>query len=122
MKPQKKYLLDDPKNIKRMLRLFYGCCILLFILDFIVHRHISHDWEILWGFYPLFGFVACVLLVLAATWMRTFLMRDEDYYSNEGTDDKAITSSDTNSDDASSSKENFKKQRATKTGDDNVDS
>lgn len=75
-------LFDDPKNIKRLLHFLYGCCALLFVLDFVIHRHVVHSWENLWGFYPLYGFVGCVILVLVATWMRTFLMRSEDYYEN----------------------------------------
>tara|TARA_R110001583_G_scaffold6598_9_gene33423 strand:- start:266 stop:601 length:336 start_codon:yes stop_codon:yes gene_type:complete len=80
MKNEKKHLFDDPKNVKRVLYILYGCCALLLILDFVIHRHVMHSWENLWGFYPLYGFVGCVILVLVATWMRTFLIRDEDYY------------------------------------------
>lgn len=83
MKSEKKYLFDDPKNIKRALHILYGCCALLLVLDFVIHRHISHSWENLWGFYPLYGFVGCIMLVLVATWMRTFLMRDENYYEKQ---------------------------------------
>lgn len=73
-------LFDNPKNVKRVLHILYGCCALLFLLDFVIHRHVIHSWENLWGFYPIYGFVGCVVLVLVATWMRTFLMRSEDYY------------------------------------------
>jgi len=34
-----------------------------------------------WGFYALYGFVACVLLVLLAKEMRKLVMRNEDYYT-----------------------------------------
>ena len=83
MENEKKYLFDKPQNIKRLLYLLYGCCALLLLLDFVIHRHVSHNWEYLWGFYPLYGFVGCVVLVLVATWMRTFLMRPEDYYADD---------------------------------------
>lgn len=85
----KKYLFDDPKNIKRLLNGFYVCCGVLVLLDFVIHRHISHSWENLWGFYPIYGFVGCVILVVVATWMRTFLMRDENYYDPEQNDSPA---------------------------------
>jgi hypothetical protein len=52
----------------------------LLLLDFVLHRHISHSWEHLPGFYAFYGFVACVLLVLVAKEMRTVLKRREDYY------------------------------------------
>lgn len=85
MKHEKKYLFDKPKNVKRVLHILYGCCALLLVLDFVIHRHISHNWENLWGFYPIYGFVGCVILVFVATWMRTFLMRDENYYEKQDT-------------------------------------
>lgn len=82
MKDEKKYLFDDQKNIKRLLNILYVCCALLVVLDFVIHRHTIHDWEKLWAFYPLYGFIGCVVLVIVATWMRNFLMRPEDYYDN----------------------------------------
>ena len=83
MNNEKKYFFDNPNNIKRLLHVFYGICVILFVLDFVIHRHVMHSWENLWGFYPLYGFVGCVVLVLIAKWMRTFLMRPEDYYGDE---------------------------------------
>ena len=80
MDNEKKHFFDDPNNVKRVLYGFYACCVFLFALDFVIHRHIYHSWENLWGFYPIFGFIACVILVLIAKWMRTVLMRPEDYY------------------------------------------
>lgn len=92
MDNEKKYLFDDPKNVKRILHLLYGCCVVLFLLDFVIHRHIAHSWENLWGFYPVYGFIGCVVLVLIAKWMRTFLMRDENYYDEPGMDnEEAVT-------------------------------
>jgi len=85
MKDEKTYLFDNPENIKRVLYILYGCCAVLLVLDFVIHRHITHSWENLWGFYPLYGFVGCVILVFVATWLRTFLMRDEDYYEKQET-------------------------------------
>ena len=76
-------LFDKPKNVKRILYCLYGSCALLFGLDFVINRHTSHSWENLWGFYAIYGFVGCVVLVLVATWMRRFLMRPEDYYDKE---------------------------------------
>ncbi|MGB1263055.1 MAG: hypothetical protein ACPG52_09115 [Cognaticolwellia sp.] len=83
MNHKKKYIFDEPKNIKRVLHLLYACCAVLVVLDFVIHRHIMHRWENMWAFYPVYGFVGCVLLVVVATWMRTFLMRDENYYEKD---------------------------------------
>lgn len=77
-------VFDHPRNVRRVLILLYACCAVLLALDLFLHRHILHPWEQLWGFYPLYGFVGCVILVLVARWMRTFLMRPEDYYDKRG--------------------------------------
>ncbi|WP_286235471.1 hypothetical protein [Thalassotalea sediminis] len=71
---------DKPKNIDKMLKVFYVICALLVIVDFIVHRHIYHDWENIPAFYAIYGFIGCVVLVLIAKEMRKLIMRKEDYY------------------------------------------
>ncbi|MGD8783197.1 MAG: hypothetical protein PVF28_05420 [Thioalkalispiraceae bacterium] len=79
-KDEKTYLFDNPKNVSRLLLGFYIICAVLFVLDFIVHRHSVHPWEGFPAFYAIYGFVACVLLVLIAKEMRKLIMRKEDYY------------------------------------------
>lgn len=82
---QEKHIFDNRENVKRLIKGFFFVCFFLFILDLIIHRHLSfeegefsiEEWP---GFYAVYGFVACVLLVLAATQMRKLLMRREDYY------------------------------------------
>jgi hypothetical protein len=76
----KQYLFDKPRNVNRLLRGFYLVCAILLILDFVLHRHVIHSWENIPGFYAIFGFIACVLLVLIAKEMRKVVMRKEDYY------------------------------------------
>ncbi len=77
---EKVYFFDKEENVTLVLRIFYALCVLLFLLDFVVHRHIYIWFENIPTFYALYGFVACVVLVLIATQMRKWLMRDEDYY------------------------------------------
>jgi len=77
---EKQYLFDKPENVSRLLRGFYLICAILFVLDFVLHRHVSLKWENIPGFYALFGFIACVVLVLVAKEMRKVVMRKEDYY------------------------------------------
>ncbi len=78
-----KHIFDNPKNVKIVLWALYGVCGVLLLLDLFFHRHIAHEFETLFGFYPFYGFVACVLLVLIAKEMRKVLMRDEDYYDEQ---------------------------------------
>ena len=79
---EKKHIFDDPRNTKRVIYALYTVCGLSLIADFFTARHVDHPWEALWGFYSLYGFVACVLLVLIAKEMRKVLMRGEDYYDD----------------------------------------
>ncbi len=80
MKSDQPSLFEKPKNVTRILRGFYALCAAIFLCDLVYHRHVIHPWENLIGFYSFFGFIACVVLVLAAKEMRKVLMRDEHYY------------------------------------------
>lgn len=79
-KREKQYFFDKPQNVNRALRVLYAICGVLFLIDFAYDRHVVHAWEKLWDFYAVYGFVACVILVLGAKEMRKLLMRKEDYY------------------------------------------
>ncbi|WP_394203057.1 hypothetical protein [Shewanella waksmanii] len=116
MDNEKQYFFDNPKNIQRILYLLYACCGLLVVLDFVIHRHVYHSWENLPIFYPIYGFVGCVILVLIAKWMRTFLMRPEDYYDDVEELDTTNSNSTTDSDNA-----NVNQVNSTHIGDRNVD-
>jgi len=76
----KQYLFDNPKNVKLLIRILFASCFVLFALDLIIHRHIYHPWESFVGFYAIYGFLSCVILVLIAREMRKLVMRNEDYY------------------------------------------
>ena len=80
---EKVHFFDRPENVRLILRVFAVICALLVAVDFIYHRHVLHPWEDVWGFYAIYGFVACVILVLAAKEMRKLVMRKEDYYDDD---------------------------------------
>jgi hypothetical protein len=72
--------IDRPKNVTRI---YIGLCItgaLLVLCDLIVHRHAETAYDSWLGAYGVYGFGACVLLVLAAKLLRRGVMRSEDYY------------------------------------------
>ncbi|HCH23850.1 MAG TPA: hypothetical protein DE179_06085 [Oceanospirillaceae bacterium] len=71
---------DKPENIGKMLKVFYALCVVLVVVDFVVHRHVYHSWENIPAFYAIYGFVGCVALVVVAKAMRKVLMKEEDYY------------------------------------------
>ena len=84
----KKHLFDNPKNVKLVIRALYISCFVLFAMDLVIHRHTVHPWESFTGFYAIYGFLACVILVLLARELRKVVMRDEDYYGHTEMDDR----------------------------------
>lgn len=81
---------DKPKNVDIILKVFYVICALLVILDFVVHRHIYVSFEEIPAFYAIYGFVACVVLVVLAKVMRKVLMREETYYDADESKDGEV--------------------------------
>jgi len=81
--PERRHVFDNPRNVKRVIYALVAICAAFLTLDFFVERHVDHPWEALIGFYALYGFVACVALVLIAKEMRKVLMRKEDYYDDK---------------------------------------
>ncbi|VAW82801.1 hypothetical protein MNBD_GAMMA13-567 [hydrothermal vent metagenome] len=79
-KEQKKYFFDKPENVKWTMRVLYITSTLLVVADFIIHRHIGLPWEKIPAFYAIYGFVACVALVVIAKEIRKIVMRKENYY------------------------------------------
>ena len=63
--------------------IFSGLCALSVVVELFLHRHLAHPLEGLFGFYAIYGFVACVVLVLVAKQMRKLLMRAQDYYDRD---------------------------------------
>jgi hypothetical protein len=76
----KRYWLDEARNVARLYRGLWLVGAMLVLLDLLVHRHAEAGFDDLFGFYGVYGFVACVALVLAAKVLRRIVMRPEDYY------------------------------------------
>ena len=77
---EKTYWLDSPKNVAKVFWAVVVVCAILFVADAFYHKHTELEAESYFGFYGIYGFVACVALVLAAKGLRRILMRGEDYY------------------------------------------
>ena len=85
---ERHHFFDNPANVKRVICIFIALCVVMLLLDFVFlfedkhlsFRHGEFAPEAFPGFYSVFGFVACVLLVLIAKGIRRVLMRAEDYY------------------------------------------
>ena len=81
-------LFDDPKNVKRLLVVFFASLVVLLIVDFFIHKHPDFSWEGTPNFFAAYGYVSCVLLIFIARIIRPMIKRDEDYYETP-TDDRA---------------------------------
>jgi len=77
---EKKYWLDQPRNVDHLVYGLVLTCGLLLLADFFYHKEIHFAFEGWFGFFGWFGFVFCVALVLLAKQMRRVVKRDEDYY------------------------------------------
>lgn len=78
---KKTYLFDKPRNVNRLLKCFFSSLVVLLIIEFFVHKHPHFPWEGWLEFYAVYGFVACVVLVVAAKYiLRPLMKRREDYY------------------------------------------
>ncbi len=77
----RKYLFDNPRNVRILLGSFFSSLGILLIIEPFVRKHPYFPWEEWPGFYAVFGFVACVVLVVAAKYvLRPLVKRKEDYY------------------------------------------
>ena len=67
---------------KTVKKLSYGILVLLIVADFIIPRHEIHFFgDRIPGFWSLFGFISCALIIVVSKWLgHHWLVRDEDYY------------------------------------------
>lgn len=72
--------LDDPRNVTRIVRGLAVLCGLALLADLFYTKHPHFDFEGWIAFYPVYGFIGSVFLVLSAKELRRVLRRDEDYY------------------------------------------
>jgi len=78
---ERKYWLDEKKNVNKIIYGLCAVCAIFLVADLFPYKHHLHfGFEYWTGFYAIYGFVACVGLVLAAKVLRKIVMRDEDYY------------------------------------------
>ena len=68
---------------KTVKKIAYAVLILIFVIDFFIPRHEIHFFgDGIPGFWSLFGFVACILIILISKWIgRLGIMQDENYYN-----------------------------------------
>ncbi len=67
---------------KVLLLVFLSLCAAALLVEVLLDRHTEIDGEELFAFYPLYGFVSIIVLVLLAKALRRLARREEDYYGD----------------------------------------
>ena len=78
--PEKTYWLDDMRNVDKIVYGLVTISVLLFLADFLYHKHVHFGFENWIGFYCWYSFLACCFIVLSAKVLRKLLKRQENYY------------------------------------------
>lgn len=72
---------DHPQNLRKLRIGFYVVLVLLVLPDFFLHKHTYFSAVEAWpGFFALFGFISCVVIILVSKLLGYLLKRKEDYY------------------------------------------
>lgn len=69
---------------KSLFYAFYGCLFVVALAEISMYLflrgHTTFTWEEIPGFYALYGFVSCALLILVAKALGHWLRKEENYY------------------------------------------
>jgi hypothetical protein len=80
----KTHWLDDPKNVKRLWRLFLAVLAATVLAELAVALHPHFEVEALFGFHAWYGFAACAAMILVAKGLGLLLKRHDAYYEADG--------------------------------------
>ena len=78
---------DMQKMAKHFTRFLLGIAIILAVLELFLHRHGVAPIEDSFMFPAIFGFLAFMFIVQVGKWLRQMIMRSEDYYEGDASDD-----------------------------------
>ncbi|MEZ5855954.1 MAG: hypothetical protein R3D67_14870 [Hyphomicrobiaceae bacterium] len=74
---------DKPENVNKLWWALLAIAAALTISEFLYEHHPHFDIEHIPEFFELFGFIAFIFIVFAGKFLRTIIMRDEDYYDRD---------------------------------------
>lgn len=72
--------LDVPRNVSLLWRLFLVVLALSILIELVVPLHPHSTVDALFGFHALYGFFACVAMIVVAKALGYLLKRRDDYY------------------------------------------
>lgn len=71
------------ETIKKLKIIFYIILVIVFISDFLAHRHHPYFiWDKIPGFSAVYGLISCILIVVVSKFIgkQCGIMKKEDYY------------------------------------------
>ncbi len=81
MNPYK--FFEKPNSLKITLIVLFSFLAIVTVLDLVIKRSAEYGFEKFPSFFSVYGFVACVVLVLVAKFvLRPIVKRKEDYYDD----------------------------------------
>jgi hypothetical protein len=72
--------LGQSKVIRGLLVVFYTLLIFLFLVEIFIQKYVELFLEGYAFFYPVYGFLSCILVFIAAKIVSKIFKRDPDYY------------------------------------------
>jgi hypothetical protein len=75
--------LDEPRNVRLLWRLYLAVLALTVLAELAVTMHPHFRVEDLFGFHALYGFFACLAMIIAAKALGALLKRPDGYYRDE---------------------------------------
>lgn len=78
-----RHWLTRPETIRRLWRLFAAVLAATVLAEFFIAHEAHFPVERLFGFYALYGFVACAAMILFAKAIGLVLKRPDTYYPEE---------------------------------------
>jgi len=72
--------LDAPRNVRLLWRLFLVVLALTVLAELAVPLHPHFQVEALFGFHALYGFLACLAMIVVAKALGALLKRRDNYY------------------------------------------
>lgn len=76
----RRHWLDKPRNVRLLWRLFLVALALTVLAELAVTPHPHFMIEALFGFHALYGFLACVAMIVVAKALGLLLKRSDRYY------------------------------------------
>jgi uncharacterized membrane protein YcjF (UPF0283 family) len=75
-----RHWLDEPRNVRRLWRLFLAVLAATVLVELAVTLHPHFAVESVFGFAAWFGFLACAAMIVAAKALALLLKRPDTYY------------------------------------------